>query len=74
MLRLCCSSLFDLNDSVIDNPDLKEIMTRSGAVKAVIASVKAQPKMEESVTAAVSFLDSYASVRFPVVALHHTLL
>ena len=49
-------------------------MTHSGAVKAVIASVKAQPKMEESVTAAVSFLDSYASVRFPVVALHPTLL
>jgi hypothetical protein len=63
LLKFCCSSLFDISDAIAKSDELRDLLAQSGAVKAVIASIRSQPKLEESVTSAVRFLESYATVR-----------
>jgi hypothetical protein len=62
LLKACTSSLFGLSDSISGSEELKMLLANSGALKAVVSSIKAQPKLEESVTSGLAFLKSYSQV------------
>jgi len=63
VLTNCSVALCDLARAVSDRPDLSEQLGQSGAVPAVIAAIKAHPKLIEHVKASVKLLEIFS--QFP---------
>ena len=61
VLAACGTALTTLGAAVAANPDLAPDFLASGAVKGMIASVKAAPKLTRHVTTAVKFIEAFAA-------------
>ena len=58
ILQACSRALVAIAAAVDDNAELRQLLGRSGALKAAITSVKLHPKLVKHVTSAVSFLET----------------
>ena len=62
ILRACSRTLMEVSDSVAQDDELRTLLGESGAVKAVITTIKTHPKFTDNVRAGVHFLESYAQI------------
>lgn len=57
VLQACSRSLVSIAASAADDAELRRDIAKSGAIKAAITSIKANPKLTKNVTTAVVFLE-----------------
>lgn len=62
IMSACCAALSSLASTAAENGELRGRLRAKGVVKTVVNSVKQQPKLKQSVQAALSFLQTYAAL------------
>lgn len=59
ILQACTRALVSIIAAVGDNEELRTAVLQSGAIKAVVTSIKLHPKLKNHVTTAVAFLEAF---------------
>ena len=62
IMSACCAAFSSLAVSAVENGELRGILKSKGVAKAVVNSIKLQPKLSHSVSAGLSFLQSFAAL------------